>query len=175
MDGDDGAREAVAVDVEVVEDRALTTRPTGRPKGAGILNPRQLAFARFVAEGNSLADAYRRAYGVVHSRHGSKLAKKPQVAAEIARRQQEAEAACALKRDEALRFLTAVVRTPVAELHATHDLVQEIVTGRDGSVRVKGMPKLAAMRMLGQMMGWFNPKEDEEDRELTIVLQKMWD
>jgi hypothetical protein len=164
--------DAVAVDVEIVGE---AVKRTGRPAGTGILNHRQLAFARFVAEGNSLVDAYERAYGKVKRNHGSKLAKQPHVAEEIARRQREAEAACTLKRDEALRFLTAVVRTPVAELHETHDLVHEIVTARDGSVKVRGMPKLMALKMLGQMMGWFKPTEDEEDRELVITLKKMWE
>jgi hypothetical protein len=165
-------KDGVVVDVEVVGAGELT----GRPKGAGALNHRQLAFARFVAEGDSLADAYRRAYGVIRRNYGSKLAKQPQVAAEIARRQQEAEAACMLKRDEALRFLTAVIRTPVAELHATHDLVQEVVTAKDGSVKVRGMPKLAAMKMLGQMTGWFKPKEDDgEERKTIFYIKKMWD
>jgi hypothetical protein len=167
----DETGEAVAVEVEVVDERA------GRPRGAGILNHRQLAFARFVAEGNKLRDAYRRAYGVAKGSKGSALAKQPQVAAEIARRQQEAEAACTLKRDEALRFLTAVIRTPVAELHATHDLVQEIATGRDGSVKVRGMSKLAAMKMLGQMTGWFKPKEEEEEgeRKTIFYIKNMWE
>jgi phage terminase small subunit len=141
------------------------------------LNPRQLLFARLVADGASQAAAYARVYGRTSSKaDASALANHPKVAAEITRRQREAEARADMKRDDMVRYLVSILHTPVSELDDTHPLVQEINTTHRGDtdfLRIKALPKLQAARLLCQIMGWLKPAE--EDREVNIVIKKMWD
>ena len=142
------------------------------------LSPRQLIFARLVADGTTQTAAYAQVYGKKSSKaDASALANHPKVAAEIARRQREAEARADMKRDDMVRYLVSILHTPVGELNDSHPLVQEINTVHRGDtdfLRIKALPKLQAARLLCQIMGWLKPQE-EEPKELNIVIKKMWD
>ncbi len=140
------------------------------------LNPRQLQFARLIGTGTTQREAYRQIYGKLSDSNAYRTAQRPNVAAAIARYQRDAQAASVIKRDEVLRTLAEIIRTPVGELHEGHPLVQEITLTRrrdDTTItRIKGVSKMDAIKLLCQLCGWFNPEETQEP--LTIVLKKMW-
>lgn len=139
------------------------------------LNVRQALFARLVGLGKSQVDAYAEAYGKPSTAAASALARRPKVAAEISRLREETAAASVIKRDEILRLLALIIRTPVGDLHERHPLTQEMTVRRHGEteiVRVKAMPKIEAIKLLCQMCGWMKPEANEEP--LTVVLKKMW-
>jgi hypothetical protein len=139
------------------------------------LNSRQLLFARLVGEGKSRREAYRRAYGKDHPHGAAVVSRHPEVMAEIERRREEAEAVSVLKRDEVLHLLSSIILTPVSDLDPTHPLIQEYTVTRRGEVetlKVKGLPKLDAIKLLAHMCGWMKPEESGEP--VTVILKKMW-
>jgi hypothetical protein len=141
------------------------------------LNARQLKFARIVAEGASQNTAFEKVYGKSDATYASRLARRPAVAAEIARLQAEAAAACDLKRDEMVRFLVSIIRTPVGYLDAEHPLTQEWMEVETRGVTrrgVKGISKLGAAKLLCGILGWLRPDTDNQG-ELRITLKKMWE
>ena len=151
--------------------------PPAAPKKQRRINSRQLIFVHLVAGGMQKMKAYLEAFGrVVENGYAPVLARKPNVSAEIQRLQSEAEAASHIQRDEALRFLAEIIRTPVGDLHHKHPLVQDVIVTRRGeveTVRVRGISKLDALKLLAQICGWLRPGEKEEE-PLTVILKKMW-
>lgn len=146
-------------------------------KSQAGLNARQMRFARIVAEGASQNAAFEKVYGKSEATYASRLARKPAVAAEIARLQAEAAGCCDLKREEMIRYLVSIVRTPVGHLDADHPLTQEWyeVSTKSGTRRgAKGISKLGAAKLLCGILGWLRPG-NEHDGVLQITLNKMWD
>jgi hypothetical protein len=144
------------------------------------LNPRQLKFARLVAGGSTQTAAYTEAYGHDGAGRAAKLAARPAVAAEIERLQHLSEEACELDREDLIRYLVNVIRTPVGELHPDHPLTQELIELESKDTtrrRVKGVCKLGAAKLLCGILGWLRTEKVEKtgDRELTIYLKKMWE
>ena len=141
------------------------------------MNAKQLEFAQLVVSGMSQMAAFEKAYQKKAGTYSCDLAKKPAVAAEIARLKAEAAAACDLKREEMVNFLVSVIRTPVGRLHAEHSLVQEwieIETKTSTRRHVKGISKLGAAKLLCGILGWLRPDTDNQG-ELRITLKKMWE
>ncbi|MCW1912435.1 terminase small subunit [Luteolibacter sp. GHJ8] len=158
----------------------MDDQPTRSQKPRPI-SPRQLQFARLVADGTTQTAAYFQVYGKKSSKaDASALAHHPNVAAEIARRQREAEARADFKREDMIRYLVSILHTPMNELSDAHPLVQELNITRRGDadfIRIKGLAKLEAARLLSQIMGWLKPAPEPTTPEepVTIVLKKMWD
>lgn len=141
------------------------------------LNAQQMNFVRLVAEGKTNTQAYLEAYGKLNRGNASTLSRHPLVEAEIARLKAETDAASAMKREDMVRFLTAVIWTPVGRLTDDDPLTQEYTVTRRGeaeTVRIKAMPKLEAVKLLCQLCGWLKPEREEEE-PLTIVIKKMWE
>lgn len=139
------------------------------------LNPRQLQFAHLVGTGTTQREAYRQVYGKHNDGNAYRAAQRPNVAAAIASYQREAAGTSVIKRDEVLRILTAIIRTPVGHLDASNPITAEYSVTRKGDAeitRIKALPKLEALKLLCQLCGWLKPQENEEP--LTIILKKMW-
>ena len=64
-----------------------------------------------------------------------------------------------LKREDLARHLYAAVMTPIGDLDANSPLLQEFSIGKDGQKRVKSIDKIAAARLLCEMMGWKEPEQ----------------
>jgi hypothetical protein len=142
------------------------------------LNARQRKFALLVAEGMSQYAAFEKVYGRKEATYASALTRKPAVAAEIARLQAEAAAACSLKHQELVGFLVSVIMTPVGHLGPDDLLVQEWTeVETKGSKRrtLKGINKLGAAKLLSCLLGWMKPDHSSSQSEVKIVLKKMWE
>ncbi|MCW1916349.1 terminase small subunit [Luteolibacter sp. GHJ8] len=151
-------------------DTAAATDPAAKK-----LNPRQIQFAHLVGTGTTQREAYRIVYGSINDGNAHKAALRPNVAAAIARHQQQAAATCTLKRDDLIRTLTDIILTPVADLHIAHPLTAEYTvtrTAKTETTRIKALSKMDAIKLLAQLCGWLKPEPQPEPVE--IVLKKMW-
>jgi len=86
------------------------------------------------------------------------------------RRLQTAAAESAMTRGELIAWLSAALRTPVAEIDDTHELAQEVTRSyqRDGNLaqmKVKSVNKLAAAKLLITLLGWNKPEPDPQEAE----------
>lgn len=142
------------------------------------LSARQKRFAGLVVEGMSQCEAYEKVYGKKEATYASRLTRKPSVAAEIARLQAEAAAACSLKHQELVGFLVSVIMTPVGHLGPDDLLVQEWteVETKGGKRRtLKGINKLGAAKLLACLLGWMRPDHSTNEAGIKIVLKKLWE
>lgn len=145
------------------------------------MKPEHEAFALAVAGGSTVTDAYleyvseeskdedtgRRTASV----NGSKLARRPDIAAMITRLREEANAVIAARRmmtrEEALAHLSANVRTPLQEIHEGSPLAVEIEYDGDGNVsKVKKERPSASIAQMAAMCGWNKP----EQRQVIVTV-----
>ena len=120
------------------------------------------AFCVAVAGGMSQTDAYAEHVSKDSpylNKSASTLAKRyrDRIAAIIAENNAIAAAARVLTKQEAMEFLTSVVRTPIGEIDHTSPLCQErtYTVGREeDSVKVKMPGKREAIGDLAKMLGW---------------------
>jgi hypothetical protein len=130
-------------------------------------NPRHERFAVLVAEGRSQADAYREVYpkskrwkyDAVYPM-ASELARK--VSVRVRELQAELAKRSAIEKEEVVRFLSAVVWTPVGQVGPDSPLVQAYKRGKYG-LRISMVSKLGACKLLAELLGWYaTPKEEGE-------------
>jgi hypothetical protein len=136
----------------------------------GVLdNPRHERFAQLAASGKHPDwECYQLAYGCtkeVAESHAWGLRADSGIKGRIAEIKAAQTATGIITRDEALRELTAAWRTPVGEVDEHHPLAQEVTRDAEGNVtKIKMVPKLPALEMLGKMSGWLKDAPD------TIVI-----
>lgn len=127
------------------------------------ITPRQKSFCELIAAGRTARQAYRqagyRAHGNAADVQASKLLRRPRVAAYLAALQAQESRKAAMKREDLIAYLWAVVLTPVSQVTPDSPLVQsyEIRTDKAGRVvriRIVMVSKLQALKQLADLMGW---------------------
>lgn len=133
-------------------------------------NPRQERFAILVASGQMPDyEAYMAAYGCSRDT-AEDIAYRLRADVGICRRvdwikTQAAQSGIA-DREEVLRWLTSVMRTPVIGLSDSSPLIQEAEDDPEtGRRRRKMVPKLPAVDLLAKVQGWL-----DGDREQSVTL-----
>lgn len=133
------------------------------------LTDQQIAYCRYRSDGNlSKRDAYQKAYPNAKktSAHvlASKLDKKPEIQAEIARLQKYTETPLTLSRQEKREFLAKVVRCDARKLEEDSPLVQSVTHyyDKDGN-RIRTVLKIPnknqAIEIDNKMAGHNEPEE----------------
>jgi hypothetical protein len=125
--------------------------------------PRKVAyekFAQFVASGLSLAESYRRTTGQTKNadvkrdqwhRYAGIKERIAELKAQNARKSE-------LSREEALQWLSDLIRTPIGSVGKDSPLVQAYEEDSEGKVKVRLADKIAGMQTLSKMTGWFEPE-----------------
>jgi len=130
------------------------------------MNIRQERFCEFVASGMTGTEAYLQA-GWRCNRDAARASAaetlaKPSIKARIAEIRAKDSQKSEYKRADMVRFLVAVLQTPVGEIDANSPLAQEVTTDTIGEAtirkRVKMMGKIESARLLVEMMGWKAPE-----------------
>jgi phage terminase small subunit len=142
------------------------------------LSVRETKFLDLYLQGVKVADAYRQAGYVSKDRgtaraHGCRLLKRPHVSAALAARQAANKAIQHLTEEEAIGFLTRVVRTPAGKVSVDDDVAQEYVetTGEIAStLRVRMPDKIKAIQHLTLLLGW--GKDQKRQQEQTDTLKE---
>lgn len=154
----------------------MKKNPTSKP-----LSARQIAFARYVAEGMPASRAYMSAgyaaQGNAAEVNGSKLLRNAQVQAEIMKLQADASAKADMTRDELVSFLAKAIRTPIGEIDETSPLAQEVsrdfIEKKGGPevirVKVKSVGKLEAAKQLIAICGWAAPEKHEHSGTVSLA------
>jgi hypothetical protein len=126
------------------------------------LNQRQEVFAQGIAAGLSGVEAFQR----VTSGNpkdcdvkADKMRRQPAVAARIQELMAQNSQASKLSREEALRWLSDLIRTPIGSVGKDSALVQAYEEDRAGNVKVRLADKIAAMQTLCRMTGWNEPDQ----------------
>ena len=134
-------------------------------------NPRHERFAQLVAEGRSQADAYRETFPQskrwkdesVHVKASRVMAK---VGPRVRELQEDLAKRSVIQKEEAIKFLSDVVRTPIGEIGPDSPLAQGYERGKDG-LRVSYVNKLAAIEQLAKLLGWYAPQKVESDVRIS--------
>lgn len=151
------------------------------------LNIRQERFAELVASGVPASRAYIAAgYNVTEKAaeaHGSRLARNGKVTARIEELRRKTATAVDFQRQDLVKWLVEVITTPVSQIGPDSRIAQEVTTeyvagGSRGKlkrghapsgnettnplierIRVKGVGKMDAARLLTEIMGWKEPEQ----------------
>jgi hypothetical protein len=123
-------------------------------------NPRHEAFAREVASGRNVTQAYLNVYSIenrhVASTGGSRLMRRKCIVARIKAFQQAGAAGVALDLREIHDFLARVVRTPAGHIVPSSDLCTRVKHSRDGATDVWMPNKLACLRLSAKLQGFLD-------------------
>ena len=66
-----------------------------------------------------------------------------------------------LSREEALEWLSNLIRTPIGSVGKDSPLVQAYEEDSEGKVKVRLADKIAGMQTLSKMTGWFEPEKTQ--------------
>jgi len=146
-------------------------------KKAVKINDRQRRFCELLVEGRSAAEAY----AAVYTRHkrefarqgAAKVLAKPHVREHVEKLRAELAERTMLEmvasRQEALEFLTAVLRTPAGAVDELSRICQSFKQTR--LVKEIRMPsKLEAIEKLSKMLGWDAPVKVEHEGDALLEL-----
>ncbi|SEH97423.1 terminase small subunit [Akkermansia glycaniphila] len=139
----------------------------------GALTEREKAFVRFVFEGLSQREAYRRAYAARKLKDSTcdvnacRLLKNAKVRAYLAELNAQVDRQRVMDKQERMEWLSRVVRTPVGKVDEGSDLCQE-ATASEMGVKVKMPGKIEAIRELNRMDGAYEPEQIEVRSELSF-------
>ena len=130
-------------------------------------NPRHERFAQLVAEGRTQADAYRDAFPLSRKWKDSAIHPKAshlsdKVGTRVRELQEELAKRSVIQKEEVVKFLSDVVRTPIGEVGPDSPLAQAYESGK-GGVRVSFVSKLAAIEQLAKLLGWYAPQKVEQE------------
>ncbi len=126
------------------------------------MNDRQRKFLDGLVAGLSREDAYQAAYPASQSREAAtarahQLLQRPELRAYLARREAEARSGADVgriaSRDEILRFLTAILRTPAGAVDGMSAICERF-HATDTAKEVRLPPKIQALYWLIRMLGW---------------------
>jgi len=127
------------------------------------ITDRMRRVCELVVSGMPAGRAYERAgysaTGPAADVSASKLLRIPKVARYLEGLRAEAAKAAGMERDDLVRYLVSVMKTPVGKLDANHELAQEWSMDEAGGIKVKMPGKLVAAAQLAAIMGWNKPQE----------------
>ena len=124
---------------------------------APLTSVRREKFARAIASGMAVVDAYQEAGFRKDDGNASRLLSEPVIRRRVREIQLENNAMSLLSREQALGILAEIVITPVSEVGANSPLAQEYVetmTETGTCVKVRMPSKIEALRLLGKWNGW---------------------
>lgn len=137
------------------------------------LTEKQRAFARYVFEGMSQREAYRKAFSgrkltdASCDVMASRLLKNVKVQGYLAELNGKAESESVLTKKQRMEWLSKVVLTPPNEVDGESELCQEMVTSEFG-VKCRMPDKLRAVQELNKMDGAYTPEEIKVTTELSF-------
>ena len=147
------------------------------------LNPRQKRFAELYHRYGNATRAYGEAYDAPLTEggtyphwvtaDGNRLVRNGDVQAEISRLKGEASALASLSLTETVDYLVSAITTPVGQIGPDSPLCEEYEVKADGSIKTKGVSKIAAIRELARLTGMDAPQKVEvsADDALTKLLK----
>jgi hypothetical protein len=120
-------------------------------------------FCEHVACGLSYAEPYRQFSGNNKNAdvHSAEWIKRCGVKARISELRAENERKSELSREEALRWLAALIRAPAGSVGKDSPLVQSYEEDSEGNVKVRLADKIAGLQTLCKMVGWNKPERVE--------------
>ena len=131
------------------------------------ISDRMRRLCELVVSGMPAGRAYERAgyatHGPAADQNASKLLRIPKVARYLELLRDDAKMKAAMDRDELVKYLVAVLKTPVGVLTEKHELCQEWSVDQSGGMKVRMPSKLAAAKQLADIMGWNRPQEVKVD------------
>jgi hypothetical protein len=141
-----------------------------------LSSARHELFAQGVASGLTGSEAYRRAIGKGKNAdvHAAEFMARPGIKERIAEIRDAAAEKSELKREEVLKFLADVIRTPAGEVSKSSHLCQSFKdTAEVHQIRMPD--KLAAIAQLSKLCGWNEPEKVEHGATdtLTEFLRKL--
>jgi hypothetical protein len=112
-------------------------------------------FAQGVGSGLSASEAYRRVTGDRKDADvkGDQWMNKPGVKARIGELRRENDRKSELSREDALRWLADLIRTPIGSVGKDSPLVQAYEEDSAGNVKVRLVDKIAGLQTLCRMTG----------------------
>ena len=128
-----------------------------------LKNVKHEKFAQLCATGLSRAEAYRRVAGVRAGKNSDANSDDWLNARGVRQRIQELQEQSAkkseLSREEALKWLTDLIQTPIGSVGKDSPLVQAYEEDSEGNVKVRLADKIAGMQTLCRMTGWNEPQQ----------------
>jgi Terminase small subunit len=118
-------------------------------------------FAQGVGSGLSASEAYRRVTGDRKDADvkGDQWMNKPGVKARIGELRRENDRKSELSREDALRWLADLIRTPIGSVGKDSPLVQAYEENSEGNVKIRLADKIAGLQTLCRMTGWNEPEQ----------------
>ena len=151
--------------------KASYAKPPGVPKKpakeggkwavAELASIRHERFAQHCAAGATCAEAYRRVTGDCKNTDvkGNQWLNKSGMKARVAELRAENALRSQLTRDEALKWLADLIRTPIGSVGKDSSLVQAYEENSEGKVKVRLADKIAGLQTLCRMTGWNEPDQ----------------
>ena len=152
-------------------------------KNEDSLIPRRALFAQLYHRYGNATRAYGEAYDVQKNEDGiypgwcatdgNRLLRNEKVRTEIARLKQDAAELSTVSEEEMVDWLCAAIMTPTGEIGPDSPLCEEYEVKPDGSIKVKGVSKIAAAKELIRLTGWEKAQkvEGSADDEIKAMLQ----
>mgnify|MGYP000097228329 CR=1 FL=1 len=137
------------------------------------ITAKQLAWCRFVVQGCSDVEAYKKAYKASQAnaeKNATRLRASEGVKRELEKLQSKADEKSIMSRQRRMKWLSDAIETPLKELDEGSNLVVEVtkdtLRGEDGDdslirKRIKKVDPLRAMDMLNKMDGEYAPTKGE--------------
>jgi hypothetical protein len=126
-----------------------------------LRNVKHERFCQLVSSGVSRSEAYRQATGAQAGKNADANSDDwlqcRGVRERIRELQQENNRKSELSREEALRWLGAVIKTPVGQVHTGHPLAQSYKLDSDGNLEIRMPSKIEALALLAKLNGWCEP------------------
>ena len=127
---------------------------------SSLASIRDEAFCQHIASGMTHAEAYRQVSGRKSKNtdvNAAQWMKHPGVQERIRELKAQNDTKSQLTREEAMEWLTAVVKTPAGQINMDHPLAQSYKVDTDGNLDVRMPDKIGAIQILCKMCGWFEP------------------
>ena len=128
-----------------------------------LKNVKHEKFAQLCATGLSRAEAYRRAAGARAGKNSDANSddwlNARGVRERIKELQEQSAKKSELSREEALKWLTDLIRTPISAVCKDSPLVQAYQENSEGNVKVRLADKIAGLQTLCRMTGWNEPDQ----------------
>lgn len=146
-------------------------------------NPKHEAFCQGIAEGLSATSSYRENVAGNGTTTDSCMAQSCRLMADIKIRSRIAELrkefgevlehSLGIRRETIARHLTAIITTPISEVHQAHEMCQEyseVQTQHGTTIKCKMPSKLDALKELCKLAGWYAPEKIEHSGGIQGLL-----
>jgi hypothetical protein len=130
-----------------------------------LRKPNHEAYAQARARGLNCADAYREAAGSLGGKHenghthGYEWERCRGVRERIQELQKQNAKKSAMTREEAIKWLTNLIQTPIGSVGPDSSLVQSYEVDAEGRVKLRMADKISGMQTLCRMTGWNEPNQ----------------